>query len=73
MKKYLFDEIEGKTIKNMPFNYKYIFSRDEKEIGKTRGKYVTCDFLQSNNYSVVPYYKPISTTLPKDLKELNNE
>ncbi len=70
MKKYLFDEIKGKTINNTPFNYKYIFSRNEKEIGKTRGKYVSCDFMDSKNYSVVPYYKPISTTLPKNLTEI---
>jgi len=70
MKEYLFDEIKGKTIKNTPFNYRYIFSRDEKEIGKTRGKYVTCTFMGSNNYCVVPYYKPISTTLPKKLTDI---
>ena len=69
-KQYLLTEIDPEVKKNTPYNYRYIFSRTYEEMGKSQTKYVDCDFFNSQRYLVVPFYKPISTTLPKNVKTL---
>jgi hypothetical protein len=72
-KSFLFKELNEDILALTPFNYRYIFSRTSEEIGKSKGKFVSCNFYPTNKYSVSLFYKPISTTLPKDLSALENE
>ncbi|MBP6584659.1 MAG: hypothetical protein KA215_03235 [Flavobacterium sp.] len=64
--------IARETLKKLPVSYYFVSKKEVTDLKKSVSKYVTCDVMNTNMYSAVTYYKPISTVFPKVIeKELN--